>query len=73
MRVTVTRVVGGRGLQRRPDVNTQGAALVKRWNRRRSLAPREDGEFTLLDDLRRQVRGVSALLDCRCSILAQTQ
>jgi len=50
VRVTVTRG----GSKRRPDVNSAGVELVARWNRRRSLAAREDGEFTLLDDLRRQ-------------------
>ena len=50
VRVTVTRD----GAKRRPEVNRAGVALVRRWNRRRSLLPREDGDFTLLDDLRRQ-------------------
>ena len=52
---TAVRVTVRRGKsKRRAEVNDAGVKLIARWNRRRSLAAVEDGEFTLLDDLRRQ-------------------
>ena len=52
---TAVRVtVNHGGSKRRAAVNDAGVKLIARWNRRRSLAVVEDGEFTLMDDLRRQ-------------------
>ena len=50
--VKVTMKEGG--TKRRAKVNDAGVKLVRRWNRRRSLAAKEEGDFVLLDELRRQ-------------------